>query len=83
MNMPLQGLQADIIKLAMIKVYEKICYGSSKIDMVMQVHDELVFEADNDIAENYGKKIKKEMEGIFEGKIPFPAEVTVSDKWEK
>jgi DNA polymerase-1 len=82
MNMPLQGLQADIVKLAMIRVFDELC-DQKTVALVMQVHDELVLEVDQDKAESVAAQVKVIMEGVFRAKIPLPVEVCVSSKWEK
>ena len=67
-NMPLQGSAADIIKIAMINIYEKIKIKDD-IKMILQVHDELVFELEKEKVEEYKKLIKEEMENILDKKI--------------
>ena len=57
-NMPIQGMSADIVKLAMIKVFEKY-QNNPDVRMLLQVHDEIIFEVKENIAEAVGKEIKK------------------------
>jgi DNA polymerase-1 len=82
-NLPVQGLSADIMKLAMIKVDEEISAGFSKkeIALVLQVHDELIFEVDEDKADEYEKKIKKVMEDVYKLKVPLVVESSVAGNW--
>jgi len=61
-NTPIQGTSADIMKVAMIKIYDKIKDKKDEIKMVLSVHDELVFEVRNDVVDNYKTLIKQEME---------------------
>jgi len=77
-NMPIQGLQADIIKLAMIKIDE---YLGEKQDiyMILQVHDELVFEVKTDKAEQYKTKILEIMESVYKATIPIKVEAAIKD----
>ena len=79
-NMPIQGLQADIIKLAMIKIDE---YLGAKQDiyMILQVHDELVFEVKEDKAEQYKTKILEIMESVYKATIPIKVEAVIKDYW--
>jgi DNA polymerase-1 len=79
-NMPIQGLQADIIKLAMIRIDE---YLGEKQDiyMILQVHDELVFEVKADKAEQYKTKILEIMESVYKAAIPIKVEAVVKDYW--
>lgn len=82
-NAPIQGGAADIIKLAMIKIAAKLEEEKLKTKMLLQVHDELVFEAPNDEVEHVTKLIKEEMENItgIDLKVPLIAEVGVGDNW--
>jgi len=79
-NMPIQGLQADIIKLAMIKIDE---YLGEKQDiyMILQVHDELVFEVKEDKAEQYKTKILEIMESVYKATIPIKVEAVIKNYW--
>lgn len=79
-NMPIQGLQADIIKLAMIKIDE---YLGEKQDiyMILQVHDELVFEVKTTQAEQYKDKILEIMESVYKATIPIKVEAVIKDYW--
>src|SRR3989344_297936 len=70
-NMPVQGLQADIIKLAMIKISKEVVAPSGgDVRMLMQIHDELIFEAKDDRIESCVPAIKKIMESIYALKVP-------------
>jgi DNA polymerase I len=79
-NMPIQGLQADIIKLAMIKIDE---YLGEKQDiyMILQVHDELVFEVKTDKAAQYKTTILEIMESVYKATIPIKVEAVIKDYW--
>lgn len=79
-NMPIQGLQADIIKLAMIKIDE---YLGEKQDiyMILQVHDELVFEVKTTQAEQYKYKVLEIMELVYKATIPIKVEAVIKDYW--
>ena len=79
-NMPIQGMSADIVKLAMIGVYEK--YKENKnIKMLLQVHDEIILEVKEEIAEEVAKKVKEIMENVYKLKVPLVVDVKVGDNW--
>ncbi|MDP3057515.1 MAG: DNA polymerase I [bacterium] len=79
-NMPIQGTAADIIKLAMIAVDKK--YGSDPdINLVLQVHDELVFEAKKEKINVYAEEIKKIMENIYMLKVPIKVSAYQGENW--
>lgn len=79
-NMPIQGLQADIIKLAMIQIDEYLA-DKDDIYMILQVHDELVFEVKTDKAEIYKDKILNIMESVYKATIPIKVEAVIKDFW--
>ena len=83
-NAPMQGTAADIIKRAMIAVdgwleQEK----ESGVRMIMQVHDELVFEVRSDVVEAASKKIQVLMEGSVQLDVPLLVEIGVGDNWDE
>ncbi len=80
-NAPIQGSAADVIKLAMIKIDQELTEKNLKTKMLLQVHDELVFEAPIDEIETAKKLIKTEMESAFDTKIPLLVEVGTGDNW--
>ncbi len=80
-NAPIQGGAADIIKLAMIAVQNELQKGGWKTKMLLQVHDELVFEAPEDEVEKVAAMIKQIMENIVNLAVPFVAEVGIGDNW--
>lgn len=80
-NAPIQGGAADIIKLAMLAVEHQLETGGYKTKMLLQVHDELVFEAPLDEVEKVSALIKNTMEKVVDLAVPFVAEVGVGDNW--
>lgn len=80
-NAPIQGGAADIIKMAMISVENLLQKGGYKTKMLLQVHDELVFEAPEEEVEEVSALIKETMENIVSLSVPFVAEVGVGDNW--
>ena len=81
MNAPIQGTAADIMKLAMIKVYNRLKAENLDARIVMQVHDELVVEAARSDAEQAKRILKEEMENVAELSIPLTVEVTSGVNW--
>ncbi|MGV0887040.1 DNA polymerase I [Acinetobacter venetianus] len=79
-NAPLQGSAADIIKLAMIAVDKVLPKDQAKL--LLQVHDELVFEADADIADELSKQIADVMQSVLEISVPFVVEVGQGQNWD-
>ncbi|MBF8455758.1 DNA polymerase I [Kaistella sp. G5-32] len=80
-NAPIQGSAADVIKLAMIKIDEQFTEQNLKTKMLLQVHDELVFEAPEEELETVTALIKKEMESAYKTTVPLLVEVGVGDNW--
>ncbi|MBS6009462.1 MAG: DNA polymerase I [Haemophilus parahaemolyticus] len=81
-NAPMQGTAADIIKVAMIGIDKEIL-GDENIKMIMQVHDELVFEVKAEMVEHYSQLIKMEMEKAIKLHVPLIADVGVGDNWDE
>jgi DNA polymerase I len=80
-NAPIQGTAADIIKLAMIKIYEKFKQHNLKSSMVLQVHDELNFDVYKPELEIVKKIVKEEMENSVDIGIPLTVEMNEADNW--
>jgi len=80
-NAPIQGGAADIIKLAMIKVAQELKKANLQTKMLLQVHDELVFEAPDSEVEQASQIIKHTMESIVQMDVPFEAEIGVGTNW--
>jgi DNA polymerase-1 len=78
MNAPLQGTAADMIKLAMIKVRRQL--GSSAIRMLLQVHDELVFEVPEG-EKGFKKAIQQAMEGAHPLDVPVEVDAKIGPNW--
>ncbi len=83
-NAPIQGFEADLMRLAMITIYNDIIVpNQDKIKMIMQVHDEMVFECDKDVAENFAQQIKSTMENIAHLSVPLRADYVIAEYWGK
>lgn len=80
-NAPIQGIAADIIKLAMINIYRKLTEGKFKTKMLLQVHDELVFDAHKDEVEEVKKMIQFEMENAYKLEVPLDVELGEGNNW--
>jgi DNA polymerase-1 len=79
-NMPIQGLSADIVKLAMIKIYETY-KKNPDVKMILQIHDEIILEVKENISQEVSEKVKEIMENVFLLKVPLIADVSVGDNW--
>lgn len=79
-NMPIQGLAADIVKLAMIKVHEEYKINPD-VKMILQVHDEIILEVKENLAEEVGKKVKEIIEQVYKLKVPLLVDVKIGDNW--
>ncbi|MEP3838317.1 MAG: DNA polymerase I [Algibacter sp.] len=80
-NAPIQGSAADIIKIAMINIYNKLEAGNYKTKMLLQVHDELVFDVYKPELETMKTLIKTEMENAFVMDVPLDVEVDTGVNW--
>ena len=78
-NMPIQGTQADIVKLAMLEVAPKLNASGAKL--LLQVHDELVIEAPQGDAEAVAETVKEAMESAYKLDVPITAEVGLGQNW--
>jgi DNA polymerase I len=82
-NAPMQGSNADIIKLAMISIDHWLSESKFATKLIMQVHDELVFEVPNDELELIKEKLPKKMTEVATLKVPLVAEVGVGANWDE
>lgn len=80
-NTPVQGSAADLIKIAMIRIQKRINDENLPLRMMLQVHDELVFECPKDQVEAMAQMVKSEMEGAMELKVPLVASVGFGENW--
>lgn len=82
-NAPMQGTAADLIKLSMVKVQDVLDAEKRATKMIMQVHDELVFEVPEAEVEWVRTEIPRLMAGVAELKVPLLAEIGIGENWEK
>jgi len=80
-NTPLQGTAADLIKLAMIRIDDILRREKLETRMLLQVHDELVFEAPPGEAEQVSKMVKREMENVHKLDVPMIVDVGIGENW--
>ena len=81
MNSPIQGTAADIIKLAMVNIDRKLKEKGYDARLILQVHDELIIEAHQDIAEEVRALLKSEMENAARLSVPLTVEISVGKTW--
>ena len=80
-NAPIQGTAADMIKIAMIKIQDWLNASDLKTKMILQVHDELLFDVPKDEIETVKTKVKELMEGAMALNVPVLVEAGVGDNW--
>ncbi|AIG29212.1 DNA polymerase I [Flavobacterium psychrophilum] len=80
-NAPIQGSAADIIKIAMINIHKKLTQENWQSKMLLQVHDELVFDVHNSELEKIQPMIKYEMENAFKIDVPLDVEIGIGKNW--
>ena len=83
MNMPIQGTAADIIKIAMIKVYKRLKAENFKAKLILQVHDELIVEAPKDEAERVKSLLADEMQNAVNLRVKLIADANIGENWLK
>ncbi len=80
-NTPIQGTAADMIKLAMIKIHQRLVKENLRSRMILQVHDELVFEAPEDELAVLEKLVREEMSSAIKLDVPIKVDVGVGENW--
>ncbi|MBC8465395.1 DNA polymerase I, partial [bacterium] len=80
-NTPIQGSAADLMKIAMLRVHEMIAKEEFRTRMLMQVHDELVFESPEDEIKIFSKKLNEVMVNAIKLKLPLEVEISSGDIW--
>ncbi|MDE7280415.1 MAG: DNA polymerase I, partial [Ruminiclostridium sp.] len=81
MNTPIQGTAADIIKLAMIRVYDRLKAEGLPAKLILQVHDELIVEVEESQAQRTADILKEEMESCVKLTVPLTADVKIGKTW--
>ena len=80
-NAPIQGSAADIIKIAMINIHNKLTEGNYKTKMLLQVHDELVFDVYKPELDSLKAMVKSEMENAYQLAVPLDVELGIGENW--
>jgi DNA polymerase-1 len=80
-NTPIQGSAADMIKLAMIRIFERLKEENLETKMILQVHDELIFEVPEKELEKLEALVKSEMESAMTLNIPIKVDINIGDNW--
>lgn len=80
-NTPIQGTAADLIKIAMIRIDERLRHEKMRTRMLLQVHDELVFEVPEEELAALETLVKAEMEGVYELRVPLQVDIKVGRSW--
>ena len=81
MNMPIQGTAADIIKIAMVRVFRRLKEEKLRAKLIMQVHDELIIEAPEAEADRVSALLKEERENAVSLKVRMLADVHAGKTW--
>lgn len=80
-NTPLQGSAADLIKLAMLEIDSLLFKNNFASTMVLQIHDELIFEAPDEELPELEPVVKQAMEGVFSLKVPLIVDIVIGKNW--
>jgi DNA polymerase-1 len=80
-NMPVQGTAADIVKIAMVRVAKEVAEKNLRSKLLLQVHDELVFEAPRSELPVLAEMVKRNMEGVVQLSVPLKADLKVGLNW--
>ena len=81
LNSPLQGTAADLIKLAMIAIERRLAAEKFEAKMILQVHDELLFEAPSSESKELAKLVREEMESVYKLAVPLEVEICIGSNW--
>ena len=81
LNTPIQGTSADIMKMAMIKVYDKFKEYNLESKMILQVHDEIIIDAKKEEIDIIKKILKEEMENVVNLSVPLKIDINIGTNW--
>ena len=81
LNTPIQGTAADIIKIAMVRVFDRLNKEVKKSRLILQVHDELIVEAHKDEVDKVVEILKTEMENAAKLKVPLVVDIKCGYRW--
>jgi DNA polymerase-1 len=82
-NTPIQGTSADIIKIAMIQIHQEMKKNKMQSKMILQVHDELVFEVKDEEIDEMIHLAKEKMENAITLKVPLKVDIGIGSNWEE
>jgi DNA polymerase I len=82
-NTPIQGSQADLIKAAMLQIDKKIAQEKNQGYMILQIHDELIFEVPDQELESMSQLVRETMEGVMQLKIPLIVNIHIGKNWKE
>jgi DNA polymerase-1 len=82
-NTPVQGAAADMIKVSMIKIEKRLRDREMAAVMILQIHDELIFEVPTSEVAELEALVREEMEGVIDLKVPIIVNITIGDDWRK
>ncbi len=82
-NTPIQGTAADLIKMAMIQIHDRLKRASLRTKMLLQVHDELVFEVPEGEIRDVQVLVREEMEGVYRLDVPLKADIKIGGNWDE
>ncbi|MGH7240744.1 MAG: DNA polymerase I [Candidatus Saccharimonadales bacterium] len=80
-NVPIQGTEADLVKMAMIRVDEKLRAQHNDCDMLLQVHDSILVECPEAVADRIAALLKEEMEAVYDLPVKLTVDTTIGDNW--
>ncbi len=80
-NMPIQGTEADLMKMAMVKIDEILRSQHNHCNMLLQIHDSVLIECPEEVAERIGEMLKDTMENIYKLPVRLDVDVTIGDNW--
>ena len=80
-NTVIQGSAADLIKIAMLRVFARLTDEQLQAKLLLQIHDELIFEAPPDEIDRLAQLVVDEMSGAYELRVPLKVDVNVGDNW--
>jgi len=80
-NMPIQGTEADLMKMAMINIENLLEEQHNDCNMLLQIHDSILVECPSEVAENIGEILKETLEGVYELPVRLDVDVTIGDNW--
>ena len=82
-NTPIQGTAADLIKMAMINIHSRMNREELRSQMILQVHDELVFEVPEGETDLVRSMVREEMEGVHPLDVPLTVDIKIGDNWDE